>query len=361
MNTGLKFVAFVAAVVLVSCSHSGTQEGEESVKFQVTSVLRMDTALTREYVCQIHAIQHIEVRALERGYLEQILVNEGQHVKKGQLMFRIMPVIYQAEYARSAAEARIAEIEYLNTKKLADSNVVSKNELALSKAKLDGANAEMALAKAHVDFTQIKAPFDGIMDRLLVRHGSLLEEGDQLTSVADNSQMWVYFNVPEAQYLNYKEHTKGDSVIRVQLRMANQKLFAYPGYVTTIEADFNNETGNIAFRATFPNPDGLLRHGETGNIIMYEPLPNALIIPQKATFEVLDRKYVYVIDKHGVVHARAVEIGAELPHLYAIKSGLNEGDKVLVDGLRKVKDGQKISYHYVQPRNVLDNLQLHAE
>lgn len=360
MNTVLKIVAFASIILLTSC-HKAQEESEADVKFLVTSVPRKDTSLTREYVCQIHAFQHIELRALERGYLQEILVNEGQRVRKGQLMFRIMPVIYEAEYSSASAEARIAEIEYSNTKKLADSNIVSQNELALSKARLDRAKAVQNLAQAHVDFTQIKAPFDGIMDRLLVRHGSLLEEGDQLSAVSDNSEMWVYFNVPEAQYLNYRVHAQPDSTIRVRLRMANHQVFEYPGLVTTIEADFNNETGNIAFRATFPNPNGLLRHGETGNIMMEEPLPGALLIPQKATFEVLDRKYVFVISNDGKVHQRAITIAAELPHLYAVGSGLNEGDKILVDGLRKVKDGQKIEYSYQPPEKVLNNLQLHAE
>ena len=360
MSTVFKVICFAALVTLTAC-HSGDQESEEHVKFEVTSATRRDTSITLEYVCQIRAHQHIEIRALERGYLQEILVNEGQKVHKGMLMFRIMPVIYQAEYAKAAAEARIAEIEYLNTKKLADSNVVSQNELALSKANLDKAKAELALAQAHVDFTQIKASFDGIVNRLLVRKGSLLEEGDQLSTLSDNSEMWVYFNVPEAQYLNYKEHERGDSTIRVYLRMANQQVFEFPGLVTTIEADFNNETGNIAFRATFPNPNGLLRHGETGNILMYEELPEALLIPQKATFEVLEHKYVFVVAKDGTVHSRAIKIAAELPHLYAIKSGLQDGDKILLEGLRKVKEGQKIEYNYIKPDVVLNNLQLHAE
>ena len=135
--------------------------------------------------------------------------------------------------------------------------------------------------------------------------------------------------------------------MQVQLLMANDEVFDQPGKVETIEADFNNETGNIAFRATFPNPEGLLRHGETGKILMTVPLKNALLIPQKATFEVLDKKYVFVVDKNNVVHQREITIGAEMPDLYVVsKRPRRADDKILLEGLRKVKDGDKISYDY---------------
>lgn len=361
MNLALKIACVLALVGVVGCHSDHEAQAEEPVKYIVTTPLRKDTSLIREYVCQIHAIQHIELRALERGYLESILVDEGQLVRKGQQMFQITPIVYQAEFQKAQAEAKVAEIEYENTKSLNDKNVVSKNELAMAKARFDHAKAEMALAQAHLQFTKISAPFTGIMDRLHVRHGSLLSEGDMLASLADNSSMWVYFNVPEAQYLNFKEHISKDSTVKVRLRMANNNLFPYMGEVTTIEADFNNETGNIAFRATFPNPDGLLRHGETGSIQMTEPIPNALLIPQKASFEVLEKKFIYVIGKDNAVHSRQIKIRAELPHLYVVEGGVEEGDKILIEGIRKVKENEKITYTMVPAEQAIKNLQLEAE
>ncbi|MHB8260478.1 MAG: efflux RND transporter periplasmic adaptor subunit [Bacteroidia bacterium] len=336
------------------------EEKEEETKFLVTSPLKKDTTITRQYVCQIRAISHIELRALERGYLQEIFVDEGQIVKKGQLMFQIMPMIYQAEMQKSQAEANFAEIEYLNTKRLADSNVVSANELAMTKAKFEKAKAELSLAQVHLGFTEIKAPFDGIMDHFYVRLGSLLNEGDLVTTLSDNNEMWVYFNVPEAEYLNYKTNSTEEN-LQVNLLMANNQVFKYPGVVKTIEADFNNETGNIAFRATFPNPDRLLRHGETGNIQMTVPLKNALIIPQKATYEILEKKYVFVVDKNNVVHSREIKIASELPDLYIVKDGLNENEKIMLEGIRKVKDGDKITYKYEDPKKVMANLKVYVE
>jgi membrane fusion protein (multidrug efflux system) len=301
------------------------------------------------------------VRALEKGYLQKIYVDEGQMVRQGQPMFQIMPLIYNAELQKSQAEANYVGIEYQNTKRLADSNIVSKNELALSKAKFDKAKADVSLAQTHLQFTSIKAPFSGIMDHFQVRLGSLVDEGDLLTTLSDNSKMWVYFNVPEAEYLNFKTHADQDNMKHVSLVMANNELFPHPGVVQTIEADFNNETGNIAFRATFPNPKGLLRHGETGNVRMTVPLKNALIIPQKATFEVLEKKYVYVVDKNNVIRSREITIGAEMPHIFVVKSGLNKNDRILLEGLRQVKENEKIHAKFQQPESVISHLSLYAE
>lgn len=356
------FVGLLAIIFSTGCSSHHEGEGEEQFNYTVTSPLKKDTTTIREYVCQIRAIQHIELRALEKGYLEKIYVDEGQLVKQGQQMFQIMPLLYNAELQKAQAEANFAEIEYKNTKSLADSNVVSPNELALARAKMDKANAELSLARVHLGFTDIRAPFTGIMDRFYARQGSLLDEGDLLTVLADNSKMWVYFNVPEAEYLNYKMALKGDSIMNVQLLMANQQLFQYPGKVETIEADFNNETGNIAFRATFPNPKGLLRHGETGNVQMVVPYKNALIIPQKATFEVLEKKYVFVVDKDNVVHQKEINIAGEMPDLYVIKSGITANDKIMLEGIRKVRDNDKIAkFSYEEPKDVISRLKVYVE
>jgi membrane fusion protein (multidrug efflux system) len=361
MKKILVFIGLCTSLCYTSCHSGKEEEKEEGMKFLVTSPLKKDTLVTRQYVCQIHAISHIELRALEKGYLQEIFVDEGQFVKKGQMMFQIMPMLYNAELQKAQAEANFADIEYQNTKQLSEKNIVSPNELALAKAKLDKAKAEVSLAQVHLGFTEIKAPFDGIMDHFQVRLGSLVDEGDLLTTLSDNSQMWVYFNVPEAEYLDYKANTRAENLLKVDLVMANNQLFKYSGVVKAIEADFNNETGNIAFRATFPNPDKLLRHGETGNIQMTLPLKDAMIIPQKATFEVLEKKFVYVIDAENKVKSREITIAAELPHIFIVGSGLKEGDKILLEGLRQVEENQEIEYTYSNPDSVISHLSLYAE
>jgi membrane fusion protein (multidrug efflux system) len=167
-----------------------------------------------------------------------------------------------------------------------------------------------------------------------------LDEGELLTTLSDNSKMWVYFNVPEAEYLDYITSANNGNKQQVELLMANNRKFDQVGVVETIEGEFNHETGNIAFRATFDNPKRILRHGETGSILMTVPLTNALLIPQKATFEVLDKKYVFVLDEKGTVQQREIHVGAELQHLFV---------------------GENIHFEYMKPEKMLSSLDLYAE
>jgi len=352
-----------SCLILTSCA-TKQQEKTETPNLLVTLPETKDTTVYNEYVGQIRAIQHIELRALDEGYLHKIYVDEGQRVKAGQLIFQILPTVYQAEKEKAKAEAEFAKIEYLNTKALSDSGIVSSKELALSKAKLDKSKAELSLANARLGFTEIRAPFNGIIGRFKdVRLGSLLEGGELLTALSDNSKMWVYFNVPESEYLNFVSMKGGNQNINkeVKLKMANGQYYNFTGKVEVIEADFNNETGNIAFRATFENPNSLLRHGQTGKIFMPRKLEKAMLIPQKATFEILDKKYVYVLRNHKV-QAQQIEVGSEIPHIYIVTKGLTNRDTVLVEGLRKVKNGDEIETHFKpQEQIVQDLIQLHAE
>ena len=352
--------AAFGAMALAGCGTHEEHE-EEASRYPVTIPLLTDTVVQRDYVCQIRSVQHIELSALEKGYLQDVYVDEGQQVKEGQLLFRIWPVLYQAEVQRAQAEAEFAGIEYRNTKALADSNVVSPNELALAQAHYDKARAELGVAQAHLSFTEIHAPFDGIVGRFHVRKGSLLDEGDLLTELSDNRQVWVYFNVPEAEYLAYQKSATAGEGTKVKLKMANGEVFDQSGQITAIESDFDNTTGNIAFRATFPNPGGLLRHGETGNILMETELNDVLLVPQKATFEVLDHRYVYVIDEDSVLHTTRVGIGPELQHLFVVNSGLKQDDRILLEGLRKVKDKDKVDFEFTPPDSVMKHLDLYAE
>ena len=360
MNNKL-FVGLGVLVVLLNGCHHAEEAKEEVLKLEVTHPLRKDTTITKEYVSQIHAFKHIELRALERGYLQSIYVDEGQMVTQGQRMFKIMPNVYEVDLQKSKAEAEMVRIEYQNTKALTDKNIVSPNELSLAKAKLDKANAEVSLAQTHLNFTNINAPFSGVMDHFNVRNGSLVDEGDLLTTLSDISKMWVYFNVPESEYLDYKTNKVDQNPVNVRLKMANGEVFDQAGKIETIEADFDNKTGNIEFRAVFPNPKQILRHGETGNILIDIPYKNALIIPQKATFEILDKTYVYVVNKEHKLEQRLITVAAELPYLFIVKSGLKEGDNVLLEGLRKVHNGEKIELNIQPPEKVISQLELYAE
>jgi membrane fusion protein (multidrug efflux system) len=251
---------------------------------------------------------------------------------------------------------------------LAQKNVVSVNEVALAEAERKRAQAKADLAQAEANFTEVRAPFDGIVDRLLQREGSLIKEGDILTTLSDNGVVWVYFNVPEKYYLEYmaapKQREKED---KIELVLANGDTFMQTGTIGAIEAVFNNETGNIKFRADFPNPVDketgyrLLRHGQTGTVLIHRPLKNALVIPQRAVFENLSKRYIYVVGKDDVVHQREIVIQYEMEDIFVIKKGLDVNDRIVLEGVRQVRDGEKVEYEFRSPEEVMANQKYHAE
>ncbi|MDC8830517.1 efflux RND transporter periplasmic adaptor subunit [Alteromonas gilva] len=347
--------------MLGGCGHQEHETHHAILQFDVTHPVRQDTTLVKEYVSQIHAIQHIEIKAMEKGYLQSTYVDEGQTIKQGAPMFKIMPKVYEAELHKAEAEAQAVYMEYKNTKSLVEQDIVSPNELAVIEAEYQKAMAEVELAEAHLAFTDIKAPFTGKMGRLEARTGSLLDEGELLTTMSDLSQMWVYFNVPETEYLDYVQNDSASKNTKVRLKLANGSIYPYEGVIDTIEADFDNHTGTIEMRASFPNPDQLLRHGQTGNVLVDVAYPDSLVIPQKATFEILDQSYVYVLDSENKLATRHIEVSAELPHLYVVSDGLTEDDTVLIEGLRRVSNGQQIKPDLLSASDALAELSLHAE
>ncbi|PRP96115.1 efflux RND transporter periplasmic adaptor subunit [Enhygromyxa salina] len=368
--------ALLALLCLAPIACSGAQGHEEEHEVQrkvvLTSPVAKDVVHTQQYVCQIHSRRHIELRALERGYLEEIQVQEGQAVKKGELLFKILPVVYKAKLHADQAELLRADIELRNTKKLYERDVVSDQELALAQAARAGAKAKVELAAAELAFTEIRAPFDGIIDRQYEQEGSLMEEGDILTTVSDNNVMWVYFNVPEAIYLAFEaiegavdpahpQHLTFPDA-RIELQLANGETFTHgAGDSVTVESDFDNETGNILFRADFSNPEGLLRHGQTGTLLIHGTLKGAVVIPQRATFEILDKQYVYVVGEDGAVHQRAITISHEMDDIFVVEDGLDVTDKIVLDGIRQVHEGDYPETEFREPEAVLSHMKFHAE
>jgi membrane fusion protein, multidrug efflux system len=348
--------------------HEAAEAGQEHHKVVVTSPLVRDVVIAYTYVCQIHSKRHIDVCALEDGYLETIPIREGQSVKAGDLLFKTVPTLYKARLDAELAERNLARMELNFTKTLAERKGVSQNDVLLHEAKLAKAQAKVDLAQAELDFATVKAPFDGIVDRLHTQKGSLVKEGDMLTTLSDNSVMWVYFNVTERRYLEYMaERRLNEGGLDVELVLADQSMFPHLGKIDlaknigAIEANFNNETGNISFRADFPNPDRLLRHGQTGTVLIRKTLKGAIVIPQRSTFENLAKRYVYVVGKDDVVHQREVVVDQEQEDIFVIGSGLDPNDKIVFEGTRQVQDGNKVEYEFHEPKLVMSNQKNKAE
>jgi membrane fusion protein (multidrug efflux system) len=328
-------------------SRPGNDHGQR--KIVLTSPMAMDVDITQPYLCQMHSWRHINVRALTKGYLSEIKVREGQAVKKGDLMFKIVSTLNKAKLDAEMAEAKQAELEYQYTEQMVRQHTVSEQQLKLLEAKRDRAKAKVAEAQAELDFTDVKAPFEGIVGRLHQQIGSLIMEGDVFTTLSDNSMMWVYFNVPQAQYLAYMANREQQENDKIELMLANRSKFPQPGRLRAIEAEFNDATGSIAFRADFPNPDRLLRHGQAGTILIHRKVHDAIVIPIRATYEILDKKYVYVVDKDDVAHRREIVVQNETDDIFVIKKGVGVGDRIVLEGIRQVRDGEKVEYEFRPP------------
>jgi membrane fusion protein (multidrug efflux system) len=378
----LKTLALCCGALLLVLSISGCQASEAIQKvwsppvevqavndeaashtaYEVSKPLVKDVTMNDEYVCQIRAIQHIEIRSLEKGYLQNILVDEGETVHQGQLLFQIKPSVYQADVQKSEAEVELSQIELQNNQALVDKDIISPTEAAMSAAKLAKVKAELELAKTHLGFTEIRAPFDGLIGRFGdVRLGSLLEENELLTTLSDTHRLWVYFNVPEAVYLDYIQHRRNGVSQNVQLELADNEIYPEPGTIEVIQSDFNSTSGNVAFRASFSNPHGLLRYGQTGKILWPQKINKAVIVPQKSTFEILDKRFVSIVDKTGVIHEREIKVAREAPNIYIVASGINPDEMFLLERQNKLDKGDKIHYKLIEPKRAIENLKLYAE
>lgn len=367
---GLISLSLPACSRISADEHKGGHEDHHAI--EITTPLAKDIVLTQRYVCQIRSCRHIEVFALEEGYLEAISVKEGQPVKQGTVLFKIYPPLFQARLATEKAEAQFAKVELDNTRILRAKGIVSEQEVRLYEAKLAKAEAKVQLAEAELGFTSVTAPFDGIIDRLYKQQGSLVKKEDLLTTLSDNSLMWVYFNVPEARYLEYKARQGKNSTNSQQLKLADSRIELVladgstfdqsAGDTVTIEGKFNNETGNIAFRADFPNPYHLLRHGQTGNVLIHRTMKNAIVIPQRAMFEILDKTYVWVVGEDHVAHQRPITIEHEQDDIFVISKGLSVSDKIVLDGVRQIHEGQKLEeFEFRKPEDALKHQKHPAE
>ena len=345
--------------LLMGCSAKGEMNVEQSKELVVpyVPVIQQDTYLQYEYVAEINAVRHVEIRARVQGYLERIMVDEGQFIKKGQPLFQISNAEYKAEVAKAnamlksaIAEAKAAELEMERVGLLVEKNVIAATEWELAKARLAAANAKIEEARSSesnaalkLSYTYIRAPFNGVIDRIPFKVGSLVNEGTLLTKVSDINAIYAYFNVSESEYLEYmKSQTQEDGRDNVQLILADGSMYPLTGKIETMDGEFDATTGSIAFRAKFENPEKILKHGSSGKIKLSNKVNDAILVPQKATFEIQDKVYVFVVDAQNKVKMRSIVPKGRISHFYWVDSGIKIGEKVIFEGVQSLKDGNTV-------------------
>jgi multidrug efflux system membrane fusion protein len=359
-SLALTAAAGLLASGLSSCSAKAENDTAEAlVEVPVVTLKTSSQALHRDYVADVQAVRNVEVRAQVAGFLEHIYVEEGKPVKKGQLLFRLNASAYQnqlaqarAAVASAQAQAAAVRVERDRVRLLVGKNVIAKSESALSDSKVKGSDAQIAAARAgeaaarlNLSYTLVRAPFDGVIDRIPLKVGSVVEEGTLLTTVSDLSAVFAYFDVAEGSYMDYtkaRQQHPEQHPDSVRLTLANGEQYPLTGHIESAESEFNPNTGSIALKARFANPKRLLRHGASGKVRLISALPTALLLPQKAVFEIQDRNYVYVVDKAGNVHTRSFIPQARLGDFYVVKEGLKPGERVVYEGAPELHDGQKI-------------------
>lgn len=354
------FIVLIAAALSGCTGDAKEQVAEEKPLIPVAQIVSKDTVIDREYVGDINAFRKTEIRARIQGYLEHIYVDEGQEVKEGQLLFKINADEYNAQLreekatlASAEAEARTAQLELEQVKLLVEKNVISRTELEVAKAKREAYNAKVeearsrvASAQLRVQYTSVRAPFSGTIDRIPFKMGSLIDEGSLLTTVSDTRYIYAYYNVSESEYLTYmqkKLQRLNDDSDEASLILADGSEHPYKGKIETMDGEFENNTGTIAFRALFPNPDKILKHGASGKVRLMTSVKDAVIVPQKATFEIQDKTYVYVVNQNNEVKLQSITPRMRFSHFYIVEQGVQAGDKVVYEGLQDMREGMKIS------------------
>jgi len=317
---------------------------------------REDAAYEREYVGEVHALRRADVRARIEGRIEAVAVDEGQTVEANQVLFtlndeRLQQELRQARaaVASAAAELKAAQTERASTKILLDKNVVSTAEMALIDARIDGLAAELEAARAaearaaiDLSYAEIRAPFAGVVNRLPRKVGSMVDQGELLTTVTNASEILVYFRVPESEYLEFVAPRGSERADEISFVLVSGERLPATGVVDAVETEIDRGTGTIAFRARFPNQGGLLKHGSSGKVLVKSILNDALTVPQKSTFEVQDQLYVYVVEPDGTARARRIVPRLRLDQTFVVESGLAPDDRFILDGVQKVRDGTQV-------------------
>lgn len=349
-----KFLSFLSGMALLGCAKPAPIE--EPREYPVAAPQPAADHLEQEYVGEVFAVQHSELRARFKGYLEAVGTDEGRAVKKGQLLFSIGAREAQAALLKAQAAVRSASaelhalrIEQKNAQMLFDRKVISETEMSLLgakiaslEAKVEEARAGEAEASIHLSWAQLKAPFDGVVNRIPHKAGSLVDEDDLLTTVSNTEDVLVYFRVSEAESLRWSAAENDRREQRVALRLADGTLHPEPGVIDAVESELDRSTGNMAVRARVFNPMGQLKHGSTCKVIVRSKLEGALAVPQKSTFEIQEHVYVYVVDAQNKAHARRVVPRLRLGDAFILESGLEPSDRIVLEGAQKIREGETI-------------------
>lgn len=366
-NIALSF--FVVLGILTACSKAEKKDDKKELPPQPYQYIVAKSGPAEnmtQYPARLEGIQNVEIRPKIDGFVEKIFVDEGSQVNKGQLLFLIRNPQYeqsvlaaQASVNSARAQVATAQMQVTKTKPLVDKKIISAYELQAAELALKSAKAALAetqaqLTNAQVNqgYTKIFSPVSGVVGTLPFKAGSYISSATSqpLTTVSNVSKIFAYFSINEKQQLEFFKHSTGATIqdkIKnsplVNLVLSDGSQYDQKGKIESISGLVDPNTGSFSMRATFPNPNGLLRSGYSATIQFPNSLENVIIIPQSATYELQGKVFAYVIGSDNKVKSVEIKI-EELPDglTYAVTSGLRQGDKVVVEGIGLLKDDTQV-------------------
>ncbi|MGV7106920.1 efflux RND transporter periplasmic adaptor subunit [Flavobacterium sp. U410] len=356
----------VLSVLLIGCSGKNNQMPPAEIPtLPILNITHSSAQTNTEFPVAIQGKTDIEIRPQVSGIIENIFVDEGDYVSKGQSLFKINDNTYRQQYNNakanlSAAEAALtnAQIEVDKLVPLVQNKMYSeyqlrtaKSNLSIAKSNVEQAKAVLNNAQINLDYTLIQAPTNGYIGRLPRKQGSLIspQDPEALTKLSDIKEVYAYFSLSENDFLNFKKQYEGATISQkiekmppVSLILSDNTEYEQKGKVDMVDGQFDKTTGAITLRAKFPNQDGFLRSGNTGKVKISINHDNSILIPQEATVEIQDKIYVFLLDKNNSVSRQLIEVSGKSGTNYLVKNGIHSGDRIILKGFENLPDGVKI-------------------
>ena len=357
----------IALLFMVSCGENqqAGQQARGPVPIPVLEVpLKTVTGYT-SYPVSIEGTVNSAVRPKVSGYITAVLVDEGEEVRKGQTLFKLETETLSQDAGAARANVKAAQVEVDKLKPLVEKGIISEVQLQTAEARLAQAKAGLNSIAASIDYATIKSPVDGYVGAINYRTGALVSPGDPtpLTTVSDIDEVYAFFSMNERDYLNFLQTTEGENLSEkiknfppVALELVNGQVYEQKGEIETVNAQVNQSTGTVSFRATFPNPNRLLTNGNSGSILIPKTYENVPVVPESATYEQQGRVYVYQIQGDSVAVSAPIEVTARVENIIVVAAGLEAGDKIVAQGVGKIRNNTPVQPQIVPFDSVANTL-----
>jgi len=344
-------VIVINAILLGSCTEKKGQSVQKSPdRYNVETVSRADVTVFTPFPVQIQSENDIEIYPRATGYIRKIFVREGDNITKGSPILQIDTAEYFQTVNATKAAYDNAQLEVTKLKPLVAKDIISPLQLQTAESNAQSALAAYENAKIQLGYTLVTSPVSGVIGRISLREGSLLTAGmnTPITSVASTGDVFAYFSFDEKYLLQLADSSRATlkqlaaQLPPVELILANGQIYEHKGRIELGSSLIDPTTGSLQMKGIFPNPDAVLHSGNTGALRIPSIYKNAIVIPQKATFDIQDKKIVFTVDADNTVHSTVIKVLNNTSDSFIIDWGLNEGDRIVLDGIGKVRDGEKI-------------------